>query len=117
MCSVSELLEKVLLRAGLADSDEKLEKVVSNFLTPVLLKIDSKEIQVKNKVRHEFLMSLMLHVQKFHIHGLVQKKCDLYYTLDIYIYIYIVLSEKQCVTQLGKLFCFKLATSSFDYLL
>lgn len=48
----SELLEKVLLRAGFADSDEKFEKMLFTFLTPVLLKIDSENIQVKNKVSY-----------------------------------------------------------------
>lgn len=47
---ISELLEKLLMRLGFADTDEKLERIVNNFLTPVLLKIDSKDIQVKNKV-------------------------------------------------------------------
>ncbi|KAL5274962.1 KIAA0368 family protein [Megaselia abdita] len=53
-----ELLEKVLLKFGLADSDEKLEKIVNNFLTPVLLKIDSNE-SVKNKV-----IDVLTHINK-----------------------------------------------------
>uniref|UniRef100_A0A1I8MU05 Proteasome-associated protein ECM29 homolog n=1 Tax=Musca domestica TaxID=7370 RepID=A0A1I8MU05_MUSDO len=45
-----ELLERVLLRLGCADTDEKLEACVGRFLTPVILKITSPHDTVRNKV-------------------------------------------------------------------
>ncbi|XP_065370202.1 proteasome-associated protein ECM29 homolog [Calliphora vicina] len=45
-----ELLERVLLRLGCADTDEKLESCVGRFLTPVILKITSPHDNVRNKV-------------------------------------------------------------------
>ncbi|CAD7011930.1 unnamed protein product [Ceratitis capitata] len=45
-----ELLERVLLRLGCADSDEKLEAIVGRFLTPVILKISSPHDVVRKKV-------------------------------------------------------------------
>uniref|UniRef100_A0A0A1X9L8 Proteasome-associated protein ECM29 homolog n=1 Tax=Zeugodacus cucurbitae TaxID=28588 RepID=A0A0A1X9L8_ZEUCU len=45
-----ELLERVLLRLGCADSDEKLEAIVGRFLTPVILKISSPHDAVRTKV-------------------------------------------------------------------
>ncbi|EDV98206.1 GH22981 [Drosophila grimshawi] len=45
-----ELLERVLLRLGNADSDEKLEIAVGKFLTPVILKINSPHNVVRTKV-------------------------------------------------------------------
>ncbi|XP_068144819.1 proteasome-associated protein ECM29 homolog [Drosophila tropicalis] len=45
-----ELLERVLLRLGNADTDEKLEAAVSKFLTPVILKINSPHNVVRTKV-------------------------------------------------------------------
>lgn len=45
-----ELLERVLLRLGCADSDEKLEAIVVRFLTPVILKISSPHDAVRTKV-------------------------------------------------------------------
>ncbi|KAH8398984.1 hypothetical protein KR222_007687, partial [Zaprionus bogoriensis] len=44
-----ELLERVLLRLGNADSDEKLETTVGKFLTPVILKINSPDNVVRTK--------------------------------------------------------------------
>uniref|UniRef100_A0A1I8PQ69 Proteasome-associated protein ECM29 homolog n=1 Tax=Stomoxys calcitrans TaxID=35570 RepID=A0A1I8PQ69_STOCA len=45
-----ELLERVLLRLGCADTDDKLEACVGRFLTPVILKITSPHDTVRNKV-------------------------------------------------------------------
>ncbi|XP_017039245.1 proteasome-associated protein ECM29 homolog [Drosophila ficusphila] len=45
-----ELLERVLLRLGNADSDEKLGATVGKFLTPVILKMNSPHNTVRNKV-------------------------------------------------------------------
>ena len=48
--SFSELLEKVFLRIALAESDDKLEASLHNFLAPTLLKLASHDEEVKNKV-------------------------------------------------------------------
>ncbi|EDW09599.1 proteasome-associated protein ECM29 homolog [Drosophila mojavensis] len=45
-----ELLERVLLRLGNADSDAKLETTVGKFLTPVIIKINSPHSVVRSKV-------------------------------------------------------------------
>lgn len=45
----AELLERVLLRLGNADSDEKLEATVGKFLTPVILKMNSPHNAVRTK--------------------------------------------------------------------
>ncbi|XP_055390335.1 proteasome-associated protein ECM29 homolog [Condylostylus longicornis] len=45
-----ELLERVLLRFGNADTDEKLETAVGKFLAPVILKITSPHENVRCKV-------------------------------------------------------------------
>ncbi|XP_055855013.1 proteasome-associated protein ECM29 homolog [Episyrphus balteatus] len=45
-----ELLERVLLRLGVADTDEKLEATVGRFLTPVIIKITSPHDNVRMKV-------------------------------------------------------------------
>ncbi|XP_016928880.3 proteasome-associated protein ECM29 homolog [Drosophila suzukii] len=45
-----ELLERVLLRLGNADSDEKLEATVGKFLAPVILKMNSPHNAVRTKV-------------------------------------------------------------------
>lgn len=52
---ILELLERVLLRLGCADTDEKLEACVGRFLTPVILKITSPNDIVRNKVRYHLL--------------------------------------------------------------
>ena len=49
-CS-ADLLERVFLRLGHADTDEQLEKNVGRFLAPVLLKMASPHKEVKDKVR------------------------------------------------------------------
>ena len=53
------LLERVFLRVGSADSDEKLEAVIVKFLCPVLLKLTSTEENVRKKV-----MELLVHFNK-----------------------------------------------------
>jgi len=51
-----ELLERVFLRLGAAESDDQLEKVLGRFLVPVILKITSEHKTVQNKV-------LLLHLK------------------------------------------------------
>ncbi|KAJ8329188.1 proteasome component M29 [Batrachochytrium dendrobatidis] len=46
----TELLENVELRMALADTDAKFERVIHNFLAPVLLKLDSPHDVVRQKV-------------------------------------------------------------------
>ena len=43
------LLERVFLRVGTAETDEQLQKVVSKFLPPVLLKLSSQQDGVRKK--------------------------------------------------------------------
>lgn len=44
------LLSKVELRIALADTDQKLETLLKTYLAPVLLKLASEHISVRNKV-------------------------------------------------------------------
>jgi len=55
----AELLERVFLRLGAAESDDQLEKVLGRFLVPVILKITSEHKTVQNKV-----LELLTHVNK-----------------------------------------------------
>jgi len=45
------LLDKVELKIALADSEEKLQSVLNIYLTPLLLKLASEHVTVRNKVR------------------------------------------------------------------
>ncbi|XP_077980977.1 proteasome adapter and scaffold protein ECM29-like [Glandiceps talaboti] len=54
-----ELLERVFLRVGSAETDEQLQNVVSKFLAPVLLKLSSQQEGVRKKV-----MELLVHINK-----------------------------------------------------
>ncbi|XP_065083000.1 proteasome-associated protein ECM29 homolog [Ochlerotatus camptorhynchus] len=54
-----ELLERVLLRLGCADTDEQLQNTVTKFLTPVLIKITSPSEAVRKKV-----MEILTHINK-----------------------------------------------------
>ncbi|XP_058066629.1 proteasome-associated protein ECM29 homolog [Anopheles bellator] len=54
-----ELLERVLLRLGLADTDEQLQNTITKFLTPVLIKITSPNENVRKKV-----MEILTHINK-----------------------------------------------------
>ncbi|XP_053680548.1 proteasome-associated protein ECM29 homolog [Anopheles nili] len=54
-----ELLERVLLRLGFADTDEQLQSTVTKFLTPVLIKITSPNENVRKKV-----MEILTHINK-----------------------------------------------------
>jgi len=45
------LINKVELRIALADSDLKLEAVLKTYLAPLLLKLASEHVGVRNKVR------------------------------------------------------------------
>nr|XP_054765332.1 proteasome adapter and scaffold protein ECM29-like [Lytechinus pictus] len=54
-----ELLDRVFLRIGSAESDEQLENVVCRFLPPVLLKLSSSQEGVRKKV-----LELLVHVNK-----------------------------------------------------
>lgn len=44
------LISKVELRIALADSDQKLETLLNTYLVPLLLKLDSDSLAVRNKV-------------------------------------------------------------------
>lgn len=44
------LVGKVEMRIALADSDDKLETILKTFLAPVLLKLTSQFLSVRNKV-------------------------------------------------------------------
>ena len=44
------LIDKVELRIALTDSDAKLESVLNVYLAPLLLKLASEHISVRNKV-------------------------------------------------------------------
>ena len=46
----TELLERVFLRLGAAESDDQLEKLLGRFLIPVILKVTSEHKTVQNKV-------------------------------------------------------------------
>ena len=54
-----QLLERVFLRLGAADTDEQLQAAVSKFLSPVLLKLNSQNEGVRKKV-----MELLVHINK-----------------------------------------------------
>ncbi|XP_022097180.1 proteasome-associated protein ECM29 homolog [Acanthaster planci] len=54
-----ELLERVFLRIGSAETDEQLQNVISRFLPPVLLKLCSTQEGVRKKV-----LELLVHVNK-----------------------------------------------------
>ena len=52
---LTELLEQAFLLLGLAESDDQLEKIVKRFLCPVILKMSSDYLSVRNKVFHEYV--------------------------------------------------------------
>lgn len=54
-----ELVERVFLRIGSAETDEQLENALAKFLPPVLLKLSSTQEGVRKKV-----MELLVHVNK-----------------------------------------------------
>lgn len=58
-CLLLVLLERVLLKLGLSDTDEQLEMQLNKFLGPVLLKIVSPSEEVRKKV-----MEILTHVNK-----------------------------------------------------
>lgn len=45
-----ELISKLELRIALANSDSKLESILRNYLAPLLLKLGSDRVEVRNKV-------------------------------------------------------------------
>ncbi|CAG8534937.1 9628_t:CDS:10 [Funneliformis mosseae] len=54
-----DLLEKVELRIALAETDQKLEKILDTFLSPILLKLESPHEVMRTKV-----MSILSHINK-----------------------------------------------------
>ena len=54
-----QLLERVFLRLGTAETDVQLQEAVSKFLPPVLLKLNSQNEGVRKKV-----MELLVHINK-----------------------------------------------------
>lgn len=59
------LLGKVELRIALADSDKKVEEILQTYLAPLLLKLKSQYISVRNKVRctSRYVLDLPKHKQ------------------------------------------------------
>lgn len=55
----AELLERVFLRIGVAESDDQLQKCLFQFLTPTILKAASQHKSVQSKV-----LELLTHVNK-----------------------------------------------------
>jgi hypothetical protein len=49
------LVGKVEMRIALADSEKKLEDLLKVYLAPLLLKLGSEYVAVRNKVRHLIL--------------------------------------------------------------
>jgi len=49
------LVGKVEMRIALADSEKKLEDLLKVYLAPLLLKLGSEHVAVRNKVRHTML--------------------------------------------------------------
>ncbi|KAH8320498.1 hypothetical protein KR067_004311, partial [Drosophila pandora] len=58
-----ELLERVLLRLGNADSDEKLESTVGKFLAPVILKMNSPHTAVRTKASN-LVVEVLTHIKR-----------------------------------------------------
>ena len=56
---ILELLERVFLRIGVAESDDQLEKCLYQFLAPTILKAASQHKSVQNKV-----LELLTHISK-----------------------------------------------------
>jgi len=54
-----QLLERVFLRLGHAETDDQLQEAVSKFLPPILLKLTSQNEGVRKKV-----MELLVHINK-----------------------------------------------------
>ena len=54
-----QLLERVFLRLGSADTDQQLQAAINKFLSPVLLKLNSQNEGVRKKV-----MELLVHINK-----------------------------------------------------
>lgn len=52
------LVGKVEMRIALANSEKKLEDLLKVYLAPLLLKLGSEHVAVRNKVRHSFLSVL-----------------------------------------------------------
>lgn len=44
------LVGKVEMRIAMADSDDKLESILKTYLPPLLLKLASEHVSVRNKV-------------------------------------------------------------------
>ena len=48
------LVGKVELRIALVESDSKLETILKTYLAPLLLKLASEHVKVRNKVSYSF---------------------------------------------------------------
>lgn len=57
--TISELLERVFLRLGCAETDDQLQAAITKFLLPVLEKIESNQEAVRMKV-----MEILTHINK-----------------------------------------------------
>ena len=59
------LIGKVELRIALTDSDVKLESILKTYLAPLLLKLSSPHVSVRNKVRdgsQSYTIKVLYHV-------------------------------------------------------
>lgn len=59
MVNELELVEKVFLKIAFAETDDQLQSSLNGFLAPVLLKLSSRDEQVKNKI-----LELLTHINK-----------------------------------------------------
>ena len=56
---VNQLLERIFLKFGSADTDEQFEAAVKKFLPPILLQLRSPEDGIRKKV-----LEMLVHVNK-----------------------------------------------------
>jgi len=54
------LVGKVEMRIALASSEKKLEDLLNTYLTPLLLKLGSDSVAVRNKVRLPFQLDMVI---------------------------------------------------------
>lgn len=59
MAILIEILERLLLRFGLAEKDEQLEKELNKFLPSILLKLNYPDEEVRKRVRKANILYLL----------------------------------------------------------
>ena len=60
-----QLIDKVEMRIALTD-DSKLETVLKTYLPPVILKLKSEQLAVRNKVGGTFYVEIAKQLQQIH---------------------------------------------------